>query len=309
MIARRDALMAAVDALIAGGSSAAVAPRPNPRPAHGRRRRRRVERGRAGRQAARGPAAPARRRARSRSTPASWTPWSTWSASSSSRSAILAEDPALPASADERLSRSLAQLKRITSDLQRNAMSMRMVPIRQMFQKMARLVRDLSKQSGKHIELVLAGEDTELDRKVVEDINDPLMHMVRNSVDHGIESPRAARRGRQAGAGDAAPAAPRTRAATSSSRSPTTAPAWTPSGSWRKAVANGLVARGRAAGAGRRPPADLPARLLDRRAGHRDLRARRRHGRRAPQHRRAARPHRHPHRRAARAPPSRSGCR
>jgi len=102
---------------------------------------------------------------------------------------ILAEDPALARSSDERLGRRLAQLKRITSDLQRSAMSMRMVPIRQVFQKMARLVRDLSRQSGKNIELVLQGEDTELDRKVVEDINDPLMHMVRNSVDHGIESP------------------------------------------------------------------------------------------------------------------------
>jgi two-component system, chemotaxis family, sensor kinase CheA len=100
---------------------------------------------------------------------------------------ILAEDPALSRSTDERLGRRLAQLKRITSDLQRNAMAMRMVPIRQTFQKMARLVRDLSKRSGKQIELVLQGEDTELDRRVVEDINDPLMHMVRNSVDHGIE--------------------------------------------------------------------------------------------------------------------------
>ncbi len=102
---------------------------------------------------------------------------------------ILAEDPALARSTDERLGRRLAQLKRITSELQRNAMSMRMVPVRQVFQKMARLVRDLSKKSGKNIELVLQGEDTELDRKVVEDINDPLMHMVRNSLDHGIESP------------------------------------------------------------------------------------------------------------------------
>jgi two-component system chemotaxis sensor kinase CheA len=102
---------------------------------------------------------------------------------------ILAADPAFAKSVDERLGRRMAQLKRITSDLQRNAMSMRMVPIRQVFQKMARLVRDLSKQSGKNIELILQGEETELDRKVVEDINDPLMHMVRNSVDHGIESP------------------------------------------------------------------------------------------------------------------------
>ncbi len=101
---------------------------------------------------------------------------------------ILAEDPALSRSADERLGRRVAQLKRITSELQRNAMSMRMVPIRQTFQKMARLVRDLSKKSHKTIELTLQGEDTELDRRVVEDINDPLMHMVRNSVDHGIEA-------------------------------------------------------------------------------------------------------------------------
>jgi two-component system chemotaxis sensor kinase CheA len=102
--------------------------------------------------------------------------------------AILQEDPALLKAADERLTRNLALLKRITSDLQKNAMSMRMVPIRQTFQKMARLVRDLSKKSGKTVDLVLSGEDTELDRRVVEDINDPLMHMVRNSMDHGIET-------------------------------------------------------------------------------------------------------------------------
>ncbi|MFN7980632.1 MAG: chemotaxis protein CheA [Vicinamibacterales bacterium] len=101
---------------------------------------------------------------------------------------LIHESPTLSALADERLSRNLAQLRRITTDLQRGAMSMRMVPIRQTFQKMARLVRDLSRKSGKQVELFLQGEDTELDRKVVEDINDPLMHMVRNSVDHGIEA-------------------------------------------------------------------------------------------------------------------------
>jgi two-component system chemotaxis sensor kinase CheA len=104
---------------------------------------------------------------------------------------ILAEDPAIQALADERLMRHLARVKRITSELQRTAMAMRMVPIRQTFQKMARLVRDLSKSSGKAVDLVLAGEETELDRKVVEDINDPLMHMVRNSMDHGIEAAAA----------------------------------------------------------------------------------------------------------------------
>ena len=100
---------------------------------------------------------------------------------------ILAEDPVLVRSRDERLNDRLGQLKRITSELQRNAMAMRMVPIRQTFQKMARLVRDLGRQSDKPITLVLSGEETELDRKVVEHLNDPLMHMIRNCIDHGIE--------------------------------------------------------------------------------------------------------------------------
>ncbi len=100
--------------------------------------------------------------------------------------AMIQEDPTL-SHVNERLTRNLGQLKRITTDLQRNAMAMRMVPVRQTFQKMARLVRDLGRKSGKQVELELIGEETELDRQVVEDINDPLMHMVRNSMDHGIE--------------------------------------------------------------------------------------------------------------------------
>jgi two-component system chemotaxis sensor kinase CheA len=106
--------------------------------------------------------------------------------------AILAEDPALRRSTDERLNRRLAQLKRITGDIQRDAMSMRMVPIRQTFQKMARLVRDLAKKCDKPTNVVVSGEETELDRKVVEHLTDPLMHMIRNTIDHGIEA-RAAR--------------------------------------------------------------------------------------------------------------------
>jgi two-component system chemotaxis sensor kinase CheA len=101
---------------------------------------------------------------------------------------ILAEDPIMLRSADDRLNRQLAHVKRIAGDLQRHTMAMRMVPIRQTFQKMARHVRDLSRKSGKPIDLVLTGEDTELDRKVVEHITDPLMHMIRNTVDHGIET-------------------------------------------------------------------------------------------------------------------------
>lgn len=101
--------------------------------------------------------------------------------------AILAEDPALARCGDEKISRRLAQVRRITSDIQRDAMSMRMVPIRPTFQKMVRLVRDLSKKFDKPAHVVVGGEDTELDRKLVEQLTDPLMHMVRNTVDHGIE--------------------------------------------------------------------------------------------------------------------------
>jgi two-component system, chemotaxis family, sensor kinase CheA len=67
-------------------------------------------------------------------------------------------------------------------------MSMRMVTVARLFQKMARLVRDLSRKSGKLIEFETVGEETELDRNIVEELADPLMHMVRNAVDHGIET-------------------------------------------------------------------------------------------------------------------------
>ncbi len=102
--------------------------------------------------------------------------------------AILAEDPAIAGAADDRLTRRLAHVRRITSDLQRDTMAMRMVPIRQTFQKMSRLARDLARKFDKPCTLTLSGEDTELDRKVVEHLTDPLMHMVRNAIDHGIES-------------------------------------------------------------------------------------------------------------------------
>jgi len=107
--------------------------------------------------------------------------------------AILGADPALLRVADERLTRRLAHVKRITSDLQRDTMAMRMVPIRQTFQKMSRLVRDLARKFDKPCTLALAGEDTELDRKVVELITDPLMHMMRNTIDHGVETAAARR--------------------------------------------------------------------------------------------------------------------
>ncbi len=89
-----------------------------------------------------------------------------------------------------KLTRDFGQLTRITSELQKTAMAMRMVPIRQTFQKMIRLVRDLSKKSGKQVDLIMEGEETEIDRNMVESIYDPLVHMIRNSVDHGVQTPK-----------------------------------------------------------------------------------------------------------------------
>ena len=107
---------------------------------------------------------------------------------------MIHEDPHVLGKTDERLNRNLAQLHRITSELQRGSIAMRLVPIRRTFQRMSRLVRALSQKSGKALDLVVSGEDTELDRKVVEEISDPLMHMLRNSVDHGIEDAETRRR-------------------------------------------------------------------------------------------------------------------
>ena len=85
--------------------------------------------------------------------------------------------------------RSTAQnLGRITGELQEGVMRIRMVPISQIFSRFPRLVRDLSKTLDKKINLVIEGEETELDKSVIEDLLDPIMHSVRNSIDHGIES-------------------------------------------------------------------------------------------------------------------------
>ncbi len=102
---------------------------------------------------------------------------------------LIEHDPDLRSPSKQRLTRNLAQLARITAEVQRTAMSMRMIPIRQLFQRMSRLVRDLSRKTGKQAELDLTGEETELDRNVVEQLADPIMHMLRNALDHGIETP------------------------------------------------------------------------------------------------------------------------
>jgi two-component system chemotaxis sensor kinase CheA len=86
------------------------------------------------------------------------------------------------------LQRNISQFGRLTKEMQHTAMSLRMIPIKPTFQKMERLARDLSRDFGKKVNFHVNGEDTELDRTVVEDIGDPLVHMVRNSLDHGLET-------------------------------------------------------------------------------------------------------------------------
>ncbi|MEN9596483.1 MAG: hypothetical protein RL236_917 [Pseudomonadota bacterium] len=87
------------------------------------------------------------------------------------------------------LKRGLAQLERHTRDLQQSVMNIRMLPISFVFSRFPRLVHDISTQLGKKITLKLVGENTEVDKAVVELINDPLVHLIRNSLDHGIEMP------------------------------------------------------------------------------------------------------------------------
>ncbi|MBF0406365.1 MAG: chemotaxis protein CheA [Candidatus Riflebacteria bacterium] len=89
----------------------------------------------------------------------------------------------------DRLEKAFDRLNKITKDLQNVAMSVRMIPVSGLFRKMVRPVRDLAKGLGRKIDLKFVGEETEVDKNVIEQISDPLMHMIRNSVDHGIEAP------------------------------------------------------------------------------------------------------------------------
>ncbi|MBK8097869.1 MAG: chemotaxis protein CheA [Planctomycetes bacterium] len=102
---------------------------------------------------------------------------------------MVLQDPAIQRIDNQGLARNIGQVGKITRDLQEAAMSLRMVTLKATFQKMARLVRDVASKSGKKVALAIQGEDTELDRNVVEQISDPLVHMIRNAVDHGIEGP------------------------------------------------------------------------------------------------------------------------
>ena len=100
------------------------------------------------------------------------------------------EDPDVVAVSEE--------IERLTSALRENSMSIRMLPIRGTFERFRRLVHDLARDLHKDVELAIEGADTELDKTVIDQLNDPLMHLIRNSMDHGIEPPESPPGRRQA---------------------------------------------------------------------------------------------------------------
>jgi two-component system chemotaxis sensor kinase CheA len=107
--------------------------------------------------------------------------------------AMVVGAPEISHSGSARVRNCLGQLAKVTRDLQDVGMRMRMLPVSAVFQKMARMARDVGRKAGKQVRVVLSGETTEMDRSMVEQISDPLVHMIRNSIDHGIEGPEARR--------------------------------------------------------------------------------------------------------------------
>ena len=106
---------------------------------------------------------------------------------------MVTSSPDLNGLALDNFQKSARQLRKLTDELQDVAMSLRMVPISGTFQKMNRIVRDMSKKLGKRAKLTLIGENTEVDKTIVDSLGDPLMHIVRNSMDHGLEENEADR--------------------------------------------------------------------------------------------------------------------
>jgi two-component system chemotaxis sensor kinase CheA len=105
--------------------------------------------------------------------------------------AARSEDPEIASVSEE--------IERLTSSLRENSMTIRMMPIRSTFEKFRRLVHDLARDLGKNVELTIEGAETELDKTVIDQLGDPLMHLIRNSMDHGIEAPdKRDARGKQA---------------------------------------------------------------------------------------------------------------
>jgi len=107
--------------------------------------------------------------------------------------AMVANSPDLKGLQLDRFEKAVLHLDKITRDIQEVAMSMRMIPLSGTFNKMVRLVRDLTHKLNKKINLEIIGEETEVDKTIIEQISDPLVHLIRNAVDHGIESPEERR--------------------------------------------------------------------------------------------------------------------
>jgi len=102
--------------------------------------------------------------------------------------AMVANNPDLKGLQLDRFEKAVLQLDKITRDIQEVAMSMRMIPLSGTFRKMMRLVRDLAHKADKKVSLEIIGEETEVDKTIIEQISDPLVHLIRNAVDHGLES-------------------------------------------------------------------------------------------------------------------------
>ncbi|HMK38409.1 MAG TPA: chemotaxis protein CheA [Bacteroidota bacterium] len=108
------------------------------------------------------------------------------------RLAQIASDPAAvsdPTALSRELAATSAQIDFVTTELQMAVMKTRMIPVAKVFNRLPRLVRDLMKETGKLVDLQVSGEETELDKTIIEEVTDPLIHILRNAVDHGIESP------------------------------------------------------------------------------------------------------------------------
>ncbi|MGE5372144.1 MAG: chemotaxis protein CheW [Solirubrobacterales bacterium] len=103
--------------------------------------------------------------------------------------AMVTQNPELEGLNLDGFFKSARQLQKITHDLQDLVMSIRMVPLTMTFQKMNRLVRDMGKKTNKDLQLIILGAETEVDKNIIEHISDPLMHLVRNAIDHGLETP------------------------------------------------------------------------------------------------------------------------
>ena len=142
-----------------------------------------------------------------------------------SQSMLAEQLSVLPSDKFPALSRSIEELTQHARNLQDGVMAVRTQPVKSVFARMPRLVRDLAVETGKNVRLLISGEATEVDKTVVEQLFDPLIHMIRNAVDHGIELPAGAQRERQAGTRDRSGSRRSMSAATSSSRSPMTAAA------------------------------------------------------------------------------------